>query len=381
MKSAKTLILLVTTRMSHIALLLAFFVGFASSSAAQKLETQLLVLPNPPKKLSEWRTNRDAVQLFITNSQGLTKVKIEAKLFLNGTLVAMTKRELMPEIIVQTGQTILYGGDLISEQAFQAVGDVKQNTIRTGILPEGTYEFCVELLSGPEFLPVSDLRCRQFIIAQYLLPQLILPENEKEFIVGMERLTVFRWTSLIPTPSVPMVYRLRAVEVLNGQTSRQAFVNNLPLFEKKINNMLQAIWPAEIVLPPNGITLAWSVQPEDLSGMPYVTPESYPPPFSLKFLAASEACATLQEKLKYSIKTLLAMEERYWQEYDLLERAELLQEEAEDRGDAYEVEHWQTKLVVFSKSLESVKERYEATYSAYEEALKNYKECTERQDH
>jgi hypothetical protein len=379
MTITKTLTLVVTTRMSYIALLLALFSGFADIAAAQNLlQTSLAIVPNPPKKLSDWRTNRDAVQLFIINNSGPTKIKVEAKLLLNGTLVAMTKRELMSEITIQNGQTILYGSDLISEQSFSSVGDIKQSTIRTGILPEGTYEFCVNLLSGPEFIPVSDTRCGQFIITQYLLPQLVLPENEKELVVGMEKLIMFRWTPMIPAPSVPMAYRLRAVEVFSGQTTRQAFANNPSLFEKKVYNVLQAIWPSEIILPPGGITIAWSIQPEDLNGSPYVTPEGYPPPSTLRFLQSNEECMVLLEKLKYSINTLLAMEERYWQEYELLERAEYLQEEAEDRGDAYEVEHWQTKLVVFSNSLENVKERYEAAYSVYEEALKNYKGCTEQ---
>ena len=369
------------TRMSHIALLLILVLGFTGSSVAQqKLVTTLSVVPNPPKKLSDWRANRDAVQLIITNSQGPINVKVEAKLFLNGTLIAITKRDLMTEIPISTGQTILYGADIISEQSFTAVGEVKQATIRTGLLPEGNYELCVELLTGPENLSVSDPRCAQFISSQYLPPQLVLPENAKEFVSGMEKLIIFRWTSILPTPSAPIVYRFKAVEVLKGQTSRQAFAMNRPLFEKKTYNALQLIWPGEIVLPPTGITIAWSVQPEDLSGSPYIIPESYAPPFTLRFLPTSEECVTLLEKFKYSTRMLLAMEERYWQEYELLERAEHLQEEAEDRGDAYEVEHWQTKLTVFSRSLESSKERYEAAYSAYETALSNYKKCTGSED-
>ena len=80
--------------------------------------------------------------------------------------------------------------------------------------------------------------------------------------------------------------------------------------------------------------------------------------------------------MKVSLKKLLALEERYWQEFDIVERAEQLQEEAEDRGDAYEAEHWQTKRVVSTKSLDSAKATYEAAYDAYEELLARYKECS-----
>lgn len=378
MKSGKTFLLQIMTRSSHIALLLILSLGFASSLVAQqKLVTTLSVVPNPPKRLSDWRTSRDAVQLIIANSQAPITVKVEAKLFLNGTLIAISKRELMTDILIPTGQTILYAADIISEQAFTAVGDIKQTTIRTGLLPEGNYELCIELLNGTDYVSVSDARCAQFINTQYLPPQLVLPETGKEFVAGMEKLVIFRWTSMLPPPSAPVVYKLRVVEVLKGQTAPQAFAINPPLFERKIYNTLQFIWPAEINLPPTGITVAWSIQPEDLSGSPYITPESYSPPFTIRFLPTSEECVTLLEKFKYSTRMLLAMEERYWQEYDLLERAEVLQEEAEDRGDSYEVEHWQTKRTVFSRSLESSKERYEAAYSAYETALENYKKCAE----
>jgi hypothetical protein len=366
---------MVRARFLHSATLL-LLLGFASSVLGQqKLSTSLALVPNPPKKLSDWRTSRDAIQLIVTNDQTPIYVKVEAQLFLNGTMIAMTKRELMTDILIPTGATVLYGADLVSEQSFTAVGEIRQSTIRTGILPEGTYEICIRLLNGPEYFPVSDTRCGQFIITQYVLPQLILPENGKIFPSGMEKVAIFRWSSMLPSPSAPVVYKLRAVEVQKGQTPGQAFANNRPLFEKKIYNMQQALWPPEIVLPPTGITIAWSVQPEDLNGAPYVIPESYSPPFLLKFLESSEACATLLEKFKYSTQMLIAMEERYWLEYDLLERAEHLQEEAEDRGDAYEVEHWQTKRTVFSRSLESSKDRYEAAYTAYEVALKDYQEC------
>ncbi|HJW30697.1 MAG TPA: hypothetical protein VJ508_15795, partial [Saprospiraceae bacterium] len=175
-----------------------------------------------------------------------------------------------------------------------------------------------------------------------------------------------------------VIYRIRAVEVLAGQNPQQAFSSNAPLFERKVNNMLQILWPAEITIPTQGMTIAWSVQPEDLSGMALITPEGFAPPFALKFLPVSEQCLTLLEKLKYSLKILLAFEERYWHEYDLVERAEHLQEEAEDRGDAYEVEHWQTKLVVSTQSLVSTKDQYEAAYTAYETALEAYKNCAEQ---
>lgn len=378
MKALKTLILLVTTRPSHIALLLALIIGFAGSAFAQTIAPTLIIVPNPPRKLSDWRTNRDAVQLIINNPQGPVRIKVAAELYLNGSLVAATKRELMPEINIQNGPNILFGSDIVNEQSFSAVSDVKYSTLRTGILPEGNYNLCLELFIGPEYITSVKVDCKRFVITQYLLPQLVLPENEKEFVVSMEKLITFRWTSVIPTPSLPMVYRLRAVEVLPGQTSQQAFAVNPPLFERKVPNMLQLLWPTEINLPPTGITIAWSIRPEDLSGVPYVTPESYAPPFTLKIIPSNEKCLALFENLKFKIKTLLALEEHFWHEYDIVERAEQLQEEAEDRGDAYEAEHWQTKRVVSTQSLDSARERYEAAYTAYEEALSRYKDCSQK---
>lgn len=376
MNWSKTFHLQMAFRAIYIALPVAL-VALCNTAQAQSLQATLVLSPNPPRSLSDWRTSRDAVKLIVMNPKVAANIRIGAKLSYNGTVVAATKREI-PLVPVPAGQSILYGGELIPSEYIDFFGELKQPAARTGILPEGNYEFCVQLFSGLEQVPVSNAACRSFAITQYLLPQLVLPENEKEFVTGMEKLVTFRWTPVMPQPAIPVIYRLRVVEVLAGQTPQQAFATSQPFFEKKITNMTQEQWPVEIAVPPQGVTLAWGVQPEDSRGMAIVSPEGFTPPFALKFLPISPECMALSDKVKQNLKTLLAMEERYWQEYDLVERAERLQEQAEDRGDVYETEHWQTKLVVSAKSLESVKERYEAAFGAYESALQAYKDCIEK---
>lgn len=347
--------------------------------AQESLQVTLLMSPRPSTKLSEWRSNRETVRLTILNITGKTvEAKVDARISLAGTLAAWTKIEAMPLVTLPPGQTILFAGDIIPENAVNFTGEIKQSSVRAGILPEGNYEICVKLVQPPTKEVLSNSDCRSFYLTQYQLPNLILPENGKAFANGNEKLTLFTWTPVIPAPQTPVNYRLRVVELLPGQNPKQAFSTNLPLFERKTLGQTTFMWPQEVPVPSTGGTFAWSVQPEDNDGNPMVSPEGFTPPFTFSILPQRDDCTALAEKVGTEKETAQRLEEDYWSAYNRYERLSKELDDAEDRADVYIIERVKTEVGDAKADLTMKKNNYESAYTRYDNALAAYNNCAKK---
>jgi hypothetical protein len=347
--------------------------------AHEEVQVRLIMSARPSNKISDWRSNRETVQLLITNTSSKpVAVRIDAKLSLGGVLVANTKFELMTVLTLPPNQPVqFYAYDIFPENAINFLGEVKQSTIRTGILPEGSYEICIQTLGALTRQNNSNSDCKQFFLTKYELPRLVLPEDNTVLIAGFEKQTNFSWVPVIPLPAMPVTYKLRVVPVLQGQTAHQAFELNIPLFERKTIGSTQQLWPNEVIIPSAGSVYAWSVQAEDMEGNPIILPERYPQPFTLKILPSKEGCAVLLNKLSKERQATLEIEERYWKAYDTFERTKQQLEEAEERADAYMMQKIRKKLPVNQKQFSAMKELYEEAYAKYDNALKAYLSCGE----
>ena len=362
---------------AFIGFVLLFIFAGGGTSSAQTLRAELSISPHPSQRISDWQSRRETATLLIFNTSDKNiDVKIDARLSLNGSLIAQTKIAQMPVLSIPPGgPAIYYAGDLFPENAISFTGDQKQTTARTGMLPEGNYELCITLVSVQNFQPLAQASCRTFSLQKNILPVLLAPEDNNKVISGMEKTTLFVWTPLLPVSSTPVTYRLRVVEVLTGQNAQQAFLNNIPLFERTVINATQYLWPQEIPAPPTGAMLAWGIQPEDDQGNPLVLPERFTNPFTLIILPTREECDKLLGKIKKLHENGLKVEEEYWQADAKFQRTSQLTEEAEERADALEIEKWKSQMKSAEKKLEKIKTTFDAAREKYDVAITEYENC------
>ncbi len=345
---------------------------------AQDLLPELNISPRPSTRLSDWMSKRETASLYIPNSLKSTDIKIEAKLSLNGTLIVATKTNAMPFVTIPHGGILLSAGDMFPDNAVTFYGDLRASTMRSGILPEGNYELCITLLDAKTLQPVSTTTCRSFSLIKNILPTLLQPEDNKKIISGTEKATLFVWTPMIPIPSTPITYRLRVVEIHQGQSAQQAFYINPVLFEKTTIGTTQLLWPQEIPLPNIGANLAWAVQPEDELGNPYILPERFSNAFTLLVLPSSEECSKISGKIMRLRSDGLKVEEEYWEADGRLQRITQLLEEAEERADALSIQKSKNDQTQANTKLEKIKTTFDMQRTKYDAAVSEYEKCLGR---
>jgi hypothetical protein len=370
---------LLYTMKSHVKIVvIIFFLLAAANASAQSLRTDLNISPHPSTRLSDWSSRRETAMLTIYNtSDKNAEVKIDAKLTLNGALIASTKPGSMPVLqIPPGGQATYYAADLFPENAVSFFGDLRQSTMRTGVLPEGNYELCVTLLSYQTLQPLSLSTCRSFYLQKNILPTLLQPEDNKKIISGTQSTTLFVWTPMLPASSIPINYRLRVVQVLAGQSAQQAFTLNLPLFERTTIGATQLLWPQEVPLPDGGANLAWAIQPEDGQGTPLILPERFTNAFNLIVLPNHDECQKIFENIKKLRTQGLQVEEEYWAADGGLQRTSQLLEDAEERADALDIQKMKKQMQTAEKKLDKIKISFDLTRAKYDAAIGDYENCS-----
>ena len=162
---------------------------------------------------------------------------------------------------------------------------------KTGKLPADNYVLCVQLVRLPDYGPASNLVCKNFYLAAYQLPTLMMPANEQELNANIAQSAItFRWTPVVPTATTPVTYRLQVFEVLDNQHDVQALRSNQPLLDKNIVGTTQFIWSPQLSMMPTNTTenadadstktkeevnkkatakkFIWTIQTLDNTGMP-----------------------------------------------------------------------------------------------------------------
>ena len=145
-------------------------------------------------------------------------------------------------------------------------------------LAPGDYEFCVQFFGqGPTGLaPLSEEKCKAFMIKAheqqaYQPPQLITPANGKVLKeTDLKKPMSFRWISVVPRPQEPVTYRLRIWQLMQGQSSAQAIIQQ-PLLVNDVGNITQTTInniqyaPCK---PPYLCDFIWNVQALNRDGKP-----------------------------------------------------------------------------------------------------------------
>ena len=363
---------------SHL-FLIALALSMSSASVrSQSLQVTLNLSPHPSMRISDWESHRETVTLVVINTGTKTvSAKINAILSLNGSSVASSKLDAMPVLSIPPGQSTFFGGDLFPQNAINFNGELKQTTIRTGILPEGSYELCVSMVgeNTAEINVLSNHDCRSFFLAKYSLPTLLQPTDGSSVVAGLEPTILFSWTPLVPAPFGIVNYRLKLVELLPSQDAKQAILNNRPFFEKVATAVPQSNWPQEVPLPPDGGNFIWSIQPEDADGTPIILPERFAEPFKLIALPSHDRCMKLLSNVSDQKETLIKTEEKYWSSYTRYLRISKELQNAQARADAYEIKKLEKQIIVAEAQVANLKQSHEDYRSRYDQAISKYKDC------
>ena len=224
-------------------------ISSTSLSCAAQLSTTLVVSPQPPSSLISWGAKE---LTYIISSQGGSApgrvlVKATLKTF-DGTVAAATNLTRARMFTVNpAGSLILYAADVMPLDVMAFNGKYKSSLEKTGKLPAGSYELCLQLVRPGDFMPVSEERCRSFTMAAFQLPIPMMPSNEEVMDAANAQTAItFRWTPVTPRPTEMVRYIVTVFEILDRQTPMQALRSNQPLLTKEITGTTQFIWQPQL---------------------------------------------------------------------------------------------------------------------------------------
>ena len=239
-------------------LLLAAGVVASPARAQSSWDAALDITPYPSPYLSDWEANPTIATLTITNPAADQNVLLVYRVTDQGGRVVASGRS-DPMLIVSGPPTVIT--DFVnlpgSSQHDQGFEDQMR---RTGRLPEGDQTICVAVTDEGGFVLAED--CVTFSVVYPDPPYLIGPLDDQALTSSNP---VFQWTPLQVPPAFQLTYVLRISEVLAGQTSEQALVANIPLFE---TTTYGTNFEYPIGAPPleGGKFYVWRVQALDQNG-------------------------------------------------------------------------------------------------------------------
>ena len=155
---------------------------------------------------------------------------------------------------------IINNTDFMNWDNWEYDDDIRQQAERTGRLPDGVYNLCVEILTNEDQMPMAQF-CYMFEIFLPQNVQLILPDDVDEVSVPYP---IFQWT---PIPwSAPVTYHLVVVQLNDGQYPQDAMAANDIFFEEFLEDENMLIYPPTGLPYENGKYYAWMVIAEDEFG-------------------------------------------------------------------------------------------------------------------
>ncbi len=262
----------------RLALLLLILV-FGSAVSSAQLRVSLNISSRPDPYLSNWAQKKDVVIVTVINpTAGEIEGKFNCVISKDGSFLARTKPGSMRVISFPPGSSQYFGEDLVPMESTEIAGGVVNNSVRTGMLPGGFYEFCVSLLNPTTNAIISQPVCRNTTIRSYQAPILLLPIDKAEITFGTR--PMLRWSPVSPRPDFVVNYRVKVFEVLPGQTPINALRVNRPILDLGDVTATQLLWPPDFELPRAGQQHIWTVRATDDRGTPMGEPDGYATPFT-----------------------------------------------------------------------------------------------------
>lgn len=245
----------------------------APALRAQGAITASLVTPNPTAYVVDLQTLPAWAMLTVTNASGEdVQAQVSASLSRNGgdVLVATLGPSPAPFMTIPGAATaplttVITAPRLAPWSEFAYTGQAGQQIHDTGRLPDGDWTLCVTLtgLVGVQTQrPQPDVTaCSTFIVRYPEAPQLLLPTDRSDVTLSTP---VFQWTPVTGVDGAS--YRFRIVEMMRGQTPREAVEADRPVLETTVYRQTALVYSPAAYPLKGGACYAWQVQSVKLQG-------------------------------------------------------------------------------------------------------------------
>jgi hypothetical protein len=266
--------------MKHLKPTISVLLFLIATNLMSQVMVSLNVDANPTPYISQWANQDEVVMVTVSNiNPGLEGIdyRISIKMELEGSLVVQTNTAQVVTRQVPFGTEVFMADEVIDYNALQFYGTFATQIAQTGMLPAGTYSFCVSLVDLNGVIISAPMEvCKPMTITSYQAPELIFPTQNVQLQASALQSTSLTWSPLTPVP--PAIQGLKYVvavsEVYPHQTPSQAFFANMPLIEEEVMAGNQLLWPPEVGMPEDTIQYVWSVKAVNFDDQPYIPQNS-----------------------------------------------------------------------------------------------------------
>jgi hypothetical protein len=243
----------------------------AASAAAQVNVTLQLPFAQMPARVAEWRDNESLIRIVVQNTgrEQYEGLMLSVELSKDGRRIARSRDgdPAQPRFSLGPGETrSLSWREVISEEAVEYDGSIRQQVAATGELPEGQYRLCVQVLNA-QLRPISPQACGSFGIVLADPPVLVSPIGGAQ----ASPTPLLQWTPSNP-PAPGLQYHVTVKVRYNGQTPAQAMASNPVRLQATVPTTSYQVPLTEQLgvdaTDPNYAGHVWQVQAL-LNGRPY----------------------------------------------------------------------------------------------------------------
>lgn len=132
---------------------------------------------------------------------------------------------------------------------------------RTGVLPEGRYRACGQVVLGQTRAQAAEA-CAEFTIALPEPPRLLAPD-QGAVVAGTQ--PIMQWTPVLVPPPLQIRYRVKVVELIGSQQPVVALAANIPMLDVTTTAPF-LIYPIDALPLEPEKRYAWQVQAVDADG-------------------------------------------------------------------------------------------------------------------
>jgi hypothetical protein len=243
----------------------------AASAAAQVNVTLQLPFAQMPARVAEWRENESLIRIVVQNTgrEQYEGLMLSVELSKDGRRIARSRNghPAQPRFSLRPGETrSLSWREVISEEAVEYDGSIRQQVAATGELPEGQYRLCVQVLNA-QLRPISPQPCGSFGIVLADPPVLVSPIGGAQ----ASPMPLLQWRPSNP-PAPGLQYRVTVKVRYRGQTLAQAMASNPVRLQATVPTTSYQVTFAQQLgadaADPNYAGHVWQVQAL-LNGRPY----------------------------------------------------------------------------------------------------------------
>jgi hypothetical protein len=227
-------------------MVVAMLISFWASGQNLISPITINIPANPPANMAEWATAVPPVMI-------LAQTKL-----VNGQINGMVQESRILVTIKSAGNKVCgtYTAQTAPMSNFNSANKNWKGAELLSLLGQectlkpGSYELCVQFysLNGASSARILGESCKSFTIADkkdketFSPPTNVSPVNEKKFTEKeIAAPLTFRWTPIVPKPKVPVTYRLRVWQLMQGQNSSAAIKSNTAIVDKEVTNITQAL--------------------------------------------------------------------------------------------------------------------------------------------